>query len=150
MKVNFFVLVPYLSVSVISAEDVSRLVHKCKQIGLLTSLETLYLGMTGNDEALFNPDLPLQLRKGNKFHLITFTNFISTQPSRVTYFSFYINMLQGQNFRVRFKKLLGACGGLWFRARLRKGTNGRLEASIFGWASFGWVSCIIDSFGPHV
>ena len=32
--------------------------------------------MTGNDEALYDPDLPLQFGKGNKFHLITFTEHV--------------------------------------------------------------------------
>ena len=55
---------------------VSRPVHKRKQIGFLTSLEKLYPGTTGNDEDLYDPDLPLQLRKGNKFHLTTFKQHV--------------------------------------------------------------------------
>ena len=42
----------------------SRPVHKHKQIGLQ------------NDELRHDPDMPLQLRKGNKFHLTTFTEHI--------------------------------------------------------------------------
>ena len=52
---------------------VLRPVHKRKQIGLLTPLETWHLAMAGNDEIRHDPDLPLQLRKGNKFNLTTFT-----------------------------------------------------------------------------
>ena len=37
------------------------------------SLEKLHPGAAGNDEALFDPDLPLRQRKGNKLHLSTFT-----------------------------------------------------------------------------
>ena len=39
---------------------------------------------------------------------------------------------------------------LWSRAGLWKGINGRLQAVRppgFAWATFEWVSCIIDSFG---
>ena len=54
----------------------SRPVHKRKQIGLLTSLKTVYPATIGNDEALYDLDRPLQLRKGNKFHLTTFTESI--------------------------------------------------------------------------
>ena len=32
--------------------------------------------MTGNDEAFYDPDLRLQLRKENKFHFIAFTEHI--------------------------------------------------------------------------
>ena len=42
---------------------VSRPVHKSKQIRLLTSLKTLHPVTTGNDEALYDLDLPLQLKK---------------------------------------------------------------------------------------
>ena len=44
-------------------EWVPRPVHKHKQIRLLTSLKTLYPATTGNDDALYDPDLPLQLKK---------------------------------------------------------------------------------------
>ena len=37
------------------------------------SLEKLHTGVAENDEALFDPDLPLRQRKGNKLHLSTFT-----------------------------------------------------------------------------
>ena len=50
--------------------------HKHKQIRLLALLRKITYGTAGNDEALFNPDLPLQLRKGNKLHLTTFTEHI--------------------------------------------------------------------------
>ena len=32
--------------------------------------------MAGNDEIRHDPDLPLQLSKGNKFHLPTFTEHV--------------------------------------------------------------------------
>ena len=37
------------------------------------SLENLNPGEAGNDEALFDPDLPIRQRKRNKLHLSTFT-----------------------------------------------------------------------------
>ena len=40
------------------------------------SQEKLHPGKAGNDVAFFDPDLPLQLRKGNKLHLTTFTEHI--------------------------------------------------------------------------
>ena len=56
--------------------NLSRPVHKHKQIGLLTPLQTQHPGTAGNDEAFYDPDLQLQLRKGNKFLLTTFTEHI--------------------------------------------------------------------------
>ena len=55
---------------------VLQLVHKHKQIRLLTPLQTQHPATTGNDEALYDPDQLLQLRKGNKLHLTTFTEHI--------------------------------------------------------------------------
>ena len=40
------------------------------------SLEKLHPGTVGNDDVFFDSDLPLQLRKGNKLHLTTFTERI--------------------------------------------------------------------------
>ena len=60
----------------INIPKLSRPVHKRKQIGLHTSLKTVHSATTRNDEALHDPGLPLQLGKGNKFHLTTFTEHV--------------------------------------------------------------------------
>ena len=49
----------------------SRPVHKHKHIRLLTSLKTLHPATTGKDEALYDPDQPLQLKKENKLYFTT-------------------------------------------------------------------------------
>ena len=48
--------------------SLSRPVHKCKQIRLLTSLKTVHPATTRNDEALYDPDLLLQLQRVRKNH----------------------------------------------------------------------------------
>ena len=45
------------------------------------SLEKLHPGTAENDEAFFDPDLPLQLRTWNKLHLTTFTEHICQKYS---------------------------------------------------------------------
>ena len=57
----------------------SQPVHKRKQIGLLTSLKTVHPATTGNDEALYDPDRPLQKREW-----ISFNNIYRIRPSKVT------------------------------------------------------------------
>ena len=47
--------------------DQSQPVHKRKQIGLLTPLETRHLVTAGKDEIRHDPDLPSQLKMGINF-----------------------------------------------------------------------------------